>query len=77
MPGIASPARSKTSAGPKRITKAIGRAFLPFARPAIAKRTARTTKKAPIAVKTEVNLGILAERNSDISISPFSLVADC
>ena len=66
IPGITSPARSKTSAGPKRITNAKGRAYLPFARPAIAKRTASTRKNAPIAVKTEVNLGMLVERNSDI-----------
>ena len=67
IPGITSPARSKTKAGPKRITNARGRAFLPFARPAIANKSAKIKKKAPIAVKTEVNFGIFAERNSDIS----------
>ena len=67
MPGITSPARSKTKAGPRRITNARGRAFLPFARPAIANKRPKIIKNAPIAVNTEVNFGMFAERNSDIS----------
>ena len=67
IPGITSPARSKTRAGPKRISKAKGRAFLPFARPAIANKRPRIIKNAAMAVNTEVNFGIFAERNSDIS----------
>jgi hypothetical protein len=49
------------------MTNARGRAFLPFARPAIANKRPRIIKNAPIAVKTEVNFGMFAERNSDIS----------
>ena len=65
-PGITSPARSKSRAGPRKMVSAIGRAFLPFARPAIANKRARTAKNATIAVNTEVNLGRFAERKSDM-----------
>jgi hypothetical protein len=44
----------------------MGRAFLPFARPAIAKIRARIKKNAAITVNTEVNLGRFADRKSDI-----------
>jgi len=64
--GIIRPAKSNTNAGAKKITRAIGRAFLPLARPAIANKTESTRKKRPIAEKTEVNLGIVVEINSDI-----------
>jgi hypothetical protein len=67
MPGITTPASISRSAGAKKITKAIGRAFLPFARPAIVKINPRTIKKIAIAENAEVNLGIFVERNSDIS----------
>ena len=69
MAGIIKPAKSKTKAGPKKITSAIGRAFLPFARPAIANKTASTIKKKAMVEKAEVNLGILTERNSDMTFS--------
>jgi hypothetical protein len=65
--GIIRPARSKTKAGAKKITSAIGRAFLPLARPAIANKTASTIKKKAMVEKAEVNLGILTERNSDMT----------
>jgi hypothetical protein len=44
----------------------MGRAFLPLARPAIAKIIPRTIKKAAIEENTEVNFGRFAERKSDI-----------
>ncbi len=70
-PGITSPARSKTRAGPRKIVNAIGRAFLPFARPAIAKIKPRTIKNAAITERTEVNFGRFAERNYDTCGPPF------
>jgi len=74
--GIIKPAKSKTNAGAKKITRAIGRAFLPLARPAIANQTASTIKKRATEVKTEVNLVIVVERNSDIRLFTFlSLLA--
>ena len=76
MPGITTPARSKRRAGAKNIVKAIGRAFLPFARPAIVKITPSAIKKMAIAEKAEVNLGTLVDRKSDIPNSPFSII-DC
>jgi hypothetical protein len=66
--GIIKPAKSKTRAGAKKITRAIGRAFLPLARPAITNKTPSTIKKKAIAEKTEVNLVIVVERNSDIDL---------
>jgi hypothetical protein len=75
-PGITTPASSKISAGPKKIVKAIGRAFLPFARPAIVKITPRTIKKIAIAENAEVNLGTLTDKKFDISNSPFFIVYD-
>jgi hypothetical protein len=73
MAGMINPARSKTKAGPKKITSAIGRAFLPLARPAIVNKTPNTIKKTAIAEKTEVNLGTLIERKSDIALFTFLL----
>ena len=73
--GIIKPARSKTIAGTKKIKIAIGRAFLPLARPAIANKTASTIKKKVMADKTEVNLGMLTERKSDIELFTSSLAA--
>jgi len=64
-PGITRPANNKSSAGPRKIRSANGRAFFPLARPAIIKIKLNTIKKAAIAVKMEPNLGKLAERNSD------------
>lgn len=76
MAGIIKPARSKIKAGAKKITSAIGRAFLPLARPAIANKTPSTMKKRATEVKTEVNLVIVVERNSDIRLFTFlSLLA--
>jgi hypothetical protein len=76
MAGIIKPARSKIKAGAKKITSAIGRAFLPLARPAIANKTPSTMKKSATEVKTEVNLVIVVERNSDIRLFTFlSLLA--
>jgi hypothetical protein len=75
MAGIIKPARSKIKAGAKKITSAIGRAFLPLARPAIANKTPSTIKKKAIAVKTEVNLVIVVERNSDMNLFHLSLIA--
>jgi hypothetical protein len=69
--GIIKPARSKIKAGAKKITSAIGRAFLPLARPAIANKTLSTIKKRATEVKTEVNLVIVVERNSDIRLFTF------
>ena len=66
MPGIIKPARSKTKDGAKKITSAMGRAFLPFARPASANKIPSTIKKKAMAEKTEVNLVIVVETNSDI-----------
>jgi len=74
MAGIINPARSKTKAGPRKIVNATGRAFLPFARPAIVKRIPRTTKKTAIAEKTDVNLGILIDKKSDIPKFTFLFV---
>jgi len=71
MAGMIKPATSKTKAGAKKITSAMGRAFLPLARPAIANKTPSTIKKKAIAVKTEVNLVIVVERNSDINLFTF------
>ena len=71
MAGMIKPARSKIRAGAKKITNAMGRAFLPLARPAIANKTARTIKNIPFAEKTEVNLGMLTERKSDITFFTF------
>jgi hypothetical protein len=49
---------------------------LPLARPAIANKTASTIKKRATEVKTEVNLVIVVERNSDIRLFTFlSLLA--
>jgi phosphoribosyl-dephospho-CoA transferase len=42
----------------------MGRAILPFAKPAITKMTANMMKKAAIAVNREVNLGRLLAMNS-------------
>jgi hypothetical protein len=53
----------------------MGRAFLPLARPAIANKTPSTIKKKAIAVKTEVNLVIVVERNSDMNLFHLSLIA--
>jgi hypothetical protein len=44
----------------------MGRAFLPFARPASANKIPSTIKKKAMAEKTEVNLVIVVETNSDI-----------
>ena len=75
MAGMIKPATSKTRAGAKKITSAMGRAFLPLARPAIANKTPSTIKKKAIAVKTEVNLVIVVERNSDMNLFHLSLIA--
>jgi len=53
----------------------MGRAFLPFARPAIANKIPSTIKKKAIAEKTEVNLVMLVETNSDINLFHLSLAA--
>jgi hypothetical protein len=66
-PGITRPARSRRRAGPRNIASDTGRVFLPSTRPAIANKSARITKKAEIAMSTDVNLGIEVEMNSDIS----------
>ena len=70
-PGMTTPARSKSRAGAKKIVNAIGRAFFPFARPAIAKITPSAIKKIAMAENAEVNLGILTDKKSDISLFTF------
>jgi hypothetical protein len=71
---MTTPARSKRSAGVKKIINAIGRAFLPLARPAIAKITPSAIKKIAIAENAEVNLGILTDKKSDILFVHLSLL---
>ena len=75
MAGMIKPATSKTKAGAKKITSAMGRAFLPLARPAIANKTASTIKKKAMVEKAEVNLVIVVERNSDMNLFHLSLIA--